>query len=206
MDILEDISAEHRYKTSIKWFKRLCFGLILILICAGCFIYYTNSLGQKHLAHDIKVGDEFIRNCLGLEEYTNQDQLKYKRPGNDILEISKIQALIRKSKTAQALERLDSIILNTKSLSLASLARIIWMSVSIDLKDIDKEKFELYTRYFAKDDKLFWARAKVLTAIFFLKNNETEKSKEILEELLYSQYCSANIKEEAKSIMTLIKR
>jgi hypothetical protein len=209
MDILEDINAEYKHLNAIVWFKKLCIVILLITVCAGFFIYYRNVLDKKNSAQDTIITDQLIRNYLSLNQPNKaQEQFAHQRLASAILKLSEIQALIKQNQKIKAQEELTKLLSNkTDSDLINSVARLIWMSLELDMNDqnLNQNQFHDYLAYFAKDSKrLFWGRAQVLGAIFFIKNNQMLKATELLTSVIYSVDCTNALKEEAKAVLLSI--
>ena len=205
MDILEDINAENKHLNAIAWFKKLCIVVCLITLCAGFFIYYKNVLDKKHATQDVTITNQLVRRYLSLNQ-AEQSQLPYERPASDVLKLVEINSLIKKNEKTTAQKELSSL-MNAQSDAVNSVARITWMSLALDMddKNLDREQFQTCLSYFAKNTAtLFWGRAHVLGAIFFLKTNQASKAKALLTKVMYSTHCTNAIKDEAKAVLLLI--
>ncbi len=214
MDIIEDINTENNHLNTVAWFKRLCVIVFLITLCAAFFIYYKNALNKKWANQDIQITNQLILDSLNLSDTdrmeSNQSQLVNTRPSFAILELSKIHSLIKENDKLSALQKLDELILRTNSSNsdVGAVARIIWMSISLDMDNLNKEKFSAYASYFTQDseeNRLFTGRADILNAIFCIKIGQVSKAKEMLNAVLYSQHCSNSLKEEAKAVLSSIQ-
>jgi hypothetical protein len=210
MDILEDIDTENKYWNTVAWFKRLCIIVFLVTLCAAFFIYYKGVLNKKYNNQDTQITDCLIIDSLNLSGI-DSSQITYQRPALAMLQLSKIHSLIKENNKLDALQALDSLILQTdvNESDIGAAARIIWMSIALDRDDLDKKKFSAYASYFSQDseeNRLFSGRASILNAIFCIKTNNASKAKEILNVVLYSQNCSGNTKEEAKAILSSIQQ
>lgn len=214
-DILEEVLNDRNEEKRLVFFKKLLPIVVIFSIIIVIIMIINNNYQNKKTKNNQNTGDIFVK-AINIESVKGNKVLAYEALENlsnnsdnkmkEIALLEQVAIKISEKKYQDAKNLLEQIIQNDQYQEItAAYARISWLSLVIDDQEFanaNKDKIISYLKYFDNEEKVFWATANILKAIWDIKNNDITSAKESLKILLTSKNASELTKDQAKALLT----
>jgi hypothetical protein len=210
-DIIEEAKIDYREEKKLQYFKRSLpwvIGFTVLLIIGMVWNDYRSS---KLIAHNRQMGDMLIKamEVEGKDHKAAMEALEYlqEKSANgiaDLASLEKIHHMIQKGDVPEALGALEALAASSALEFTKSYAKVTWMSLMIDkskLSEDEKQILASYLKDFDNDDKEFFGTAKVLGALFSIKNDRAEEAKISLRQVTGSDKVPSLVKNQALEVL-----
>ncbi|RTK92515.1 MAG: DUF2659 domain-containing protein [Rickettsiales bacterium] len=216
VDILDEVLNDTKDEKRIILFRKFLPTIIILMLIGAVGMTGYNWYKNKTLEHHQRLGD-ILTNVIS-KEITDKDlsnnSLKHLVINNEnrqaeLADIYMVSELRAGGDNEAAILKLETIIANNKYQEITkSYARILWLSIILDQKEItdsNNVKARSYMDYFVSEDQVFFTNATLLKALFYKKSGQTELAMQYANSILNSKNSSAIIKEQATAIIANIK-
>lgn len=210
-DILDEVLNDTKYEKQFLLFRKsfpyIIAGAVIITLIIALYSWH-NSRRQEYNQSN---GDMLFSLLSG--EYKDQEFImesleKLTKKGDshisELSDLKMVQILSKAGKRKEAMERLEGIIDNKNYNDVtASFARLLWISMILDQKDLSEEvqmKARNYLQYFNDNKQPFFANATLLKALFYKKNKQNDLAKEYANTILNLETAPLSIKEQARAV------
>lgn len=214
-DILAEIQCDQRDAQIFNHFKK-ALPLVIFLslsIAAAMFTYYRRH--EARAQHNMISGDALITTITNAAAGGDQDlafkelsdlAAKSHNRAKELALITQVQIKLRGQDYVAAKALLTSIVSRPDYSSLTtSYARLIWLSLVIDQKNLpaaEHQQFEQYLQYFSSSQQEFFGMVSMIKALWQIKNGQLELAKNTLVTILSSNLSSDIVKEQAQALMS----
>lgn len=210
-DILDEVLSDEKDENKILLFRKVLPIIIVTTIIIAISIASYSWYQHKTTDYNRKIGDEFVElilepgeadaAILSLEALVNDSQNRQ----IELAELKIVSTLIAANNVAAAMEKLETIINNTKYYDITtSFARLVWISRVLDADKMSEEvhtKAIAYLQYFTNKDQPFFATATLLKALFYKKHDQNDLATKYAAIILESKDASLILKEQARAIL-----
>ncbi|HJD56126.1 MAG TPA: DUF2659 family protein [Rickettsia endosymbiont of Pyrocoelia pectoralis] len=213
-DILDEVLNDHNEEKRLVFFKKLLPIVIIISLIVITVMIVNNNNKNNRIKNNRQNGDIFVK-AINLENTESNKELAFNTLDSlvgsedsrvkEIALLEQIAIKLSEKKYPEAKELLTKMIENKNYTEItASYARISWLSLVIDDKDLtteDKEKLVKYLNYFDDENKPFWATASIMQAIWNIRNNMYVDAEKNLRNLLTSNNAPDLLKDQARALL-----
>lgn len=181
-DLFDEISEELQYERLANFWKKygsaVITAIVAIILIASGVVFWKNHTYQKKAEHTSEYIDTAEANSiLALEQFSKEDG-----KGVAILaQFKKAEILIEDMKEEKAVEVYESIAENFKEEEAAHDLALLFATYL--LTDIDTERAKEKLAVINKQEKPFYHIAKETLGMIAIRENDTEKAKQIFSEL-----------------------
>ncbi|MGX6959783.1 MAG: DUF2659 family protein [Rickettsia endosymbiont of Pentastiridius leporinus] len=217
-DILDEVLNDQNEEKRLIFFKKLLPIIIIISLIVITVMVINNNNKNNRIKNNRQNGDIFVK-AINLENTKSNKELALNTLDNlvntgdskvkEIALLEQVAIKISEKKYPEAKELLDKIIENKGYSEITtSYARVSWLSLVIDNKDLtteDKEKLVKYLNYFDNENKPFWATASIMQAIWNIRNNMYVDAEKSLRNLLVSDNAPDLLKDQARALLGHVK-
>lgn len=216
VDILDEVLNDTKDEKRIILFRKFLPKIIILMFIGAVGITSYNWYKNKTLEHHQRLGD-ILTNVISKEiadKNLSTHSLKHLVINNEnrqaeLADIYMVSELRADGNNEAAILKLEAIIANNKYQEITkSYARILWLSIILDQKEITESnnvKARSYMDYFVNEDQVFFTNATLLKALFYKKSGQTDLAVQYANSLLNLKNSSAIIKEQANAILANIK-
>lgn len=216
VDILDEVLNDTKDEKRIILFRKFLPKIIILTFITAIGITSYNWYKNKKLEHNQRLGDiliNVISNEISDKELSS-NSLKHLVTNNEnrqaeLADIFTANELRASGESEAALLKLETIIANNKYQAITrSYARILWLSIILDQKEISESnnvKARNYMDYFVNEDQVFFMNATLLKALFYKKSGQPELAMQYANSILSFKDNSPIIKEQATAIIANIK-
>ncbi len=211
-DILDEVLSDQKDEKRLLLFRKLFPTIIVTTIVIAIAMAGYNWYQNKVDAHNREIGDMLVSltggeygdanaTIEGLKKLIDNGENRQ----SELAEIKIVDKLIRENKIQDALARLESIISHENYYEITtSYARLIWISLVLDQKDLTETmqmKARNYMQYFKDERQPFFASATLMKSFFYKKNKQDDLAAEHANNLITSNRVPIAIKEQAKALL-----
>jgi hypothetical protein len=212
-DILDEVLNDTKEERRMNLFFRI-FPIVITLAIIGIIgVAVYNWYKTKSMEHNQQIGDVLIE--LVLNEAQN-DNLKNnsleqiiknkKNEQSELAELQLVTNLLDSNNNGKALRNLEAVI-NNKNYSeiTTSYARLLWLGVILDQKNIndeDQARAKDYMDHFDNNNQVFFSSMTLIKALFYKKMGQKDKALEYAELIMKQNNASAIIKEQARALLS----
>lgn len=214
-DIFEEALNDSRDEKQFAIFSKIFPIIIIITVVLAVAITAYNWHSNNIISHNQKISDSFTEivksETLGLKSANESLEKISKVSENKISGLAQIkiaQNLIVNNQENLALKKLEEIMTKDGFDEVTkSFAKISWIGIVIDKKDLSdelKNKLHEYFNYFSDENQPFFANATLMKALFFKKSSENEKASQYANTILKLENVPIIIKEQAMAVLSYI--
>ena len=214
-DIIEEIISDQKDAKRLYYFRKLLPVVIIVTVIVAVLMTSYSYYKKQQENHNQEIGDMLIDIIAG---NIHDEQMVDETLQNIITNSGIKQAELAKLKTALnphygetdgALQYLEAIIDDSDNSEITrSYARILWISLILDIEKLDNDmqtQARNYLQYFKDRKQVFYTSATLLKALFYFKNNQLDLAKSIATEITKMPKASIVIKEQANALLTVLK-
>lgn len=212
-DILDEVLNDQNEEKRLIFFKKLLPIVIIISLIVITIMVVNNNNKNNQIKNNKQNGDIFVK-AINLENTESNKELalntldSLSTSDSKVKEVALLEQVaikISEKKYPEAKELLNKIIENKDYSEITtSYARVSWLSLVIDDKDLtteDKERLVKYLNYFDNENKPFWATASIMQAIWNIRNNMYVDAEKNLRNLLSSNNVPDLLKDQARALL-----
>lgn len=214
-DIFEEALNDSRDEKQFAIFSKIFPIIIIITVVFAVAITAYNWHSNNIISHNQKISDSFTEivksETLGLKSANESLEKISKVSENKISGLAQIkiaQNLIVNNQENLGLKKLEEIMTKDGFDEITkSFAKISWIGIVIDKKDLSdelKNKLHEYFNYFSDETQPFFANATLMKALFFKKSSENEKASQYANTILKLENVPIIIKEQAMAVLSYI--
>lgn len=209
-DLLEETKSDYMEIKKLEYFKKalpfIIIGTIILIIAMLVKDWFNN----RTISNNQKMGDLFINAIQSNDKNLLDESLSLIIKDNstgmaDIARLVKLQKSFEGVDDSSTLANVQEIAKKAKNDVTSAYARLIWMNIVIDKKEISasaaKDMAE-YISYFKDDSVPFFGSATIINALYKIRNNDPESARTLLTQLLSNENVSRTVKDQANSILS----
>lgn len=209
-DLLEETKSDYIEIKKLEYFKKA-----LPFIIIGTIIVITTMLindwwNSRIIANNQKMGDLFIKAIQSNDKNLLDESLNLIIKDDstgiaDIARLVRLQENFSRKDEASSLANLQEIAKEAKNDLTKAYARLVWMNIVIDKKEIstlEAKGMAEYISYFKDDSIPFFGSASIINALYKIRNNDLEGARVLLKQLLNSNDISRTVQDQANSILS----
>lgn len=218
-DILEEILIDQSDEKKVHFVRKLLkLAFVATIFIIAAMIFY-NIYQRKNIQHNQEMSDIFLK---AIDESADHDSVYDltirsldKIPAitqghiAELALIEKARILAKRNDIEGAKTTLEQILQSPRLNDIsAAYARLAWLGLIIDEKDIAQEdlrKASEYFNYFSRDNVPFYGIANIIRAIWQVRNNQAELAAQNLSKLLTSVNTPKTVREQAKALLSNIE-